>query len=153
MIEMKKFIITKCNLHSICWERKEDEFLIPFDGIPYIWFGRRRYQCHQGKDKATSQKRKYNQLKREKMMSDHCSGVKNRKRTQSSKKLCCPVVFEVKKLYRFPQMKINNSNKTSRTKASQALKKLLKGVIDGTQQTFGHLEYITIFPEKGMTPY
>ena len=48
------------DLPKTCWKHnaKDDALLIPFDGIPYIWLGRRHYQCHQDKDKAKIQKAK-----------------------------------------------------------------------------------------------
>ena len=95
-------------------------FLIYFNGIPYIWLGRRQYQCYQGKDKSKAKKLKYRNKVNSKLLSDRQSIItKTRKLTQLTKKLDCPVTFHVKKLLRFPEFKIDTDTKWNRSVASK----------------------------------
>lgn len=152
IVTLDEVLLNSDNFPKICWEynRNDDQFPLHFDGIPYIWLGRRKYQCHQGKDKAVHQKEKYRTQKNSKLLSEHGSAAsKTRKHTQPTKKLGCPVTFEVKKLFRFPEARILNDTKWNRSLASKSIKKKLLDIQSGAHTTFGHLEYVTSFPAEG----
>lgn len=73
--------------------------------------------------------------------------IKTRKLTQPTKKLDCPVVFNVKKIFRFPKFKIDHDTKWNRSVASKQLRNILMS--KESQPVEGHLEFITRFPQKG----
>ena len=139
---------------------KDDEFPVYFDGILYIWLVRRQYQCHQGKDKSKAKKLKCRNKVNSKLLSDHQSIItKTRKLTQPTKTLDCPVTFHFKKLFRFPEFKIDTNTKWNRSVASQKLRNLLEQIQTSvlteqnkqenmTKSKLGHLEYVTRFPSK-----
>jgi len=102
----------------VCWEHnaKDDNFPIAFDGIPYVWLGQRHYQCHQGTDKAIRQKERYRHQIASKLISEHgAPAVKTRKLRQPTKKLNCPVQFQVKKIFKFPDFQISVDTKWNRS--------------------------------------
>ena len=152
-VSLQEILMSSENLPKISWEHnaKDDAFPLVFDGIPYVWLGRRQYQCHQGKDKAVKQKANYKQSIRSKLISDHCSSVKTRKLTQPTKKLNCPVTFHAKKIFKFPEHRISKDTKWNRTMASKEIKTKLESFKKdvNTSQSFGCLEYLTHFPHKG----
>ena len=45
-------------MSPICWENhgKNDNFSIHFDGVSYIFFENRGYQCHQGREHNITKK-------------------------------------------------------------------------------------------------
>lgn len=135
-------------LPPICWEHNSEKEGLPmqFDGIPYIWLGRREYNYHQGEDKAKNQKEIYKEKKAQQLMTDHCAPVRTKKHTQRTKKMKCPVSFSVKKLFRFPEFRIEKNSKWERQKASKRLREYLLDMRNqNTKEKFGHLEYITTF--------
>ena len=140
-----------------------ETFPIHFDGVPYIFLGKREYRCHQGHDiKGKLIKKKYQEKRRQLLCGDHPEYIKTRKLTQPTKKLDCPVQFQVKKIIRFPEFRIESDTKWNRTVASKKIKsyfaelsKIKHGegieVIknessDHSERTIGKLEYITRFP-------
>lgn len=129
---------------------KDDSLPIFFNGIPYVWLGTKKYQCHQGKDKGVSIKADYKKKREEKLRGDHPECVKTRKLAQHTKKLDCPVTFNVKKLFLFPEYKIKNDTKWNRTVASKKLKSALENYqakhSKSALESFGYLEYVTTFP-------
>ena len=141
--------------------QKMTGFLIYFDGIPYIWLGRRHYQCYQRKDKSKAKKLKYTNKVNSQFLSDHQWIIsKTRKLTQPTKKLDCPVTFHVKKLFRFPEFKVDTDTKWNRSVASNKLRNSLEQIQTSvsTEQNnqeitiklkLGHLEYVTRVPSKG----
>ena len=58
------------------------------------------------KYKNVSKKMKYRENQRQKLCSDPPQHIKTRKLSQPTKKLDCPVRFQVKKIYRFPKFAI-----------------------------------------------
>ena len=146
-------IITN-KLPSIAWERcgKDDNLPLSFDGVPYIFLGGIDYQCHQGKDKNLSNKRKFVEKKETRVRGvDHVQHIKSRKLAQPTKKLDCPVSFSVKKLYRFPEYKIFKDTSWQRSNTSKKIKNILTHLrLDSNSEDIpGYLEYVTKFP-KGM---
>ena len=146
-------IITN-KLPSIAWERcgKDDNLPLSFDGVPYIFLGVIDYQCHQGKDKNLSAKRKFLEKKEIRVRGvDHVQHIKSRKLAQPTKKLDCPVRFSVKKLYRFPEYKIFKDTSWQRSNTSKKIKNILTQLrLDSSSEVIpGYLEYVTKFP-KGM---
>ena len=139
---------------------KDYEFSIYFDGIPYIWLSRRHYQCHQGKDKSKAKKLKYKNKVNSKLLSDHQSIItKTRKLTKPTKNLNCIVTSHVKKLFFFPEFKIDTDSKWNRYLASKKLRNSLEQIQmlvstvqnnpeNTTKSKSGHLEYVTRFPLK-----
>ena len=69
---------------------------------------------------------------------------------QPTKKLDCPVRFQVKKIYRFPKFAIIKDAKHLRDVNSKALKEVLgKLKLDKKtlfEESFGHLEYVCMIP-------
>ena len=116
------------------------------------------YQCHQGKGKAKTQKEKYKHKVKAKLLSDHGSvAVKTRKLTQPTKKLDCAVIFDFKKIPRFPRFRIKNVTKWNRSVVSQEIRTLLEDIQNprltkkddlniAAEFEIGHLEYISKFP-------
>ena len=138
----------------ICWENhgKNDNFPIYFDGVPYIFLGNRDYQCHQGKDRNITKKRKYKETRKDLARGvDHTQHIKTRKLSQPSKKLNCPVQFSVKKLYRFPEYKISKDTSWQRSSTSKKIKLVLQQLSIKKATTVdkvpGYLEYVTKFPK------
>ncbi|XP_035228042.1 uncharacterized protein LOC118200214 isoform X1 [Stegodyphus dumicola] len=75
------------------------------DDIPYFHFGRKTYVCHQGKDLNKRQKENYAKEKNEKCQTDHAFG-KAYSKNQTTKKVNCPAVINVTRMYRMPQFKV-----------------------------------------------
>ena len=88
-------IVSK-NITNVCWESKNANSLhILFDGVPYLHLNTRQYNCHQGKDKNVKIKENHCAKQQAKLCSDHSQYVKTRKWSQPTKKLDCPVKFNV----------------------------------------------------------
>ena len=83
--------------------------------------------------------------------------MKTKKHTQPTKKLDCPVKFHVKKIFRFPEFKVEKDTKWNRSVASKKLREYLEELrtdnpIDKEKKSStntGHLEFVTCFP-RGM---
>ena len=146
------YLLKESKLPQVCWEngRKGNLMHIPFDGVPFVLLSTREYQCHQGKDKNVSKKMKYRENQHQKLCSDHPQHIKTRKLSQPTKKLDCPVRFQVKKIYRFPKFAIIKDTKHLRDINSKALKEVLgKLKLDKKtlfEESFGHLEYVCMIP-------
>ena len=106
------------------WEYHDGKLDIDFTGVPYIQLGYQEYHCHQGKDMNAGIKEKNSKESNLAMMADHCF-KKRRKLTQPSKKMDCPVIFTVKKMFCFPEFKIIKDTKRNRTEASRQLKQYI----------------------------
>ena len=79
-----------------------------------------------GKRQIKAKKLKYRNKINSKLLSDHQSIItKTRKLIQPTKKLNCPVTFQVKKLFHFPEFKIDTDTKWNRSLASKKLKKFI----------------------------
>ena len=93
---------------------------------------------------------KYRENQRQKLCSDHTQHIKSRKLSLPTKKLDCPVRFQVKKIYRFPKFAIIKDTKPLRDVNSKALKEVLgKSKLDRKtlfEESFGHLEYVCMIP-------
>ena len=93
---------------------------------------------------------KYRENQRQKLCSEHPQHIKTRKLSQPTKKLDCPVRFQVKKIYRFPKFAIIKDTKHLRDVNSKALKEVLgKLKLDKKtlfEESFGHLEYVCMIP-------
>ena len=125
---------------TICWEHTGSKNPIYFDGMPYLWLGGSEYQCHQGKDKNASNKLKH-ALK---------AGKKKKRTPPASKKIGCPVVFQVKKIFKLLEFKITADTKWQRSVKSKQIRGLLAAMKQNgcTQnEVCGRLQYITQFPE------
>ena len=100
--------------------------------------------------KTFQKKMKYRENQRQKLCSDHPQRIKTRKLSQPTKKLDCPVRFQVKKIYRFPKFAIIKDTKHLRDVNSKALKEVLgKLKLDKKtlfEESFGHLEYVCMIP-------
>ena len=134
---------------------------VPFDGVPYLHLNTRQYNCHQGKDKI---KENYRAKQQDKLCSDHSQYVKTRKWSQPTKKLDCPVKFNVVKIYRFPEFNIDKETSWKRSTTSKKIKAHLSNVykpcIENQKKVekkdfnikteglepMGQLEHVTIFP-------
>ena len=128
---------------------------IPIDGVPYLHLNTRQYNCHQGKDKNVKIKENHRAKQQAKLCSDHSQYVKTRKWSQPTKKLDCPVKFDVAKIYRFPEFKIDKD-----TSWKAYLSNIYKSCIENQKKVekkdfnikteelepMGQLEYVTIFP-------
>ena len=102
------------------------------------------------KEKIKTFQKKWNIEKRQKLCSDHPQGIKTRKLSQPTKKLDCPVRFQVKKIYRFPKFAIIKDTKHLRDVNSKARKEVFgKLKLDKKtlfEDSFGHLEYVRMIP-------
>ena len=127
---------------KIMWEKKGDLMSLNFDGIPYIFLGKRDYQCHQGSDRGKRVKEKYQKLRDNLMLGDHPQAIKRRKLIQTTKKLNCPVQFSVKKIIKFPKFAIKVDTKWNRKKASTSLRKHLTDGVPVDEE----LQFLTVFP-------
>ena len=75
-----------------------------------IQLGYQEYQCHQGKGNHIGKKQKFHSEKKVALTQDHCFR-KRRLTIQATRKLDCPVTLTVKKIFRFPEFKINEKKK------------------------------------------
>ncbi|XP_065663272.1 squamous cell carcinoma antigen recognized by T-cells 3 isoform X3 [Hydra vulgaris] len=149
------------DLPMIRWEfcAAKDFLPIPFMGIPYITVGKQVFQCHQGKDYNTNKKQQY-ELKKEILNQATRIQIKSRNKGPS-KKLDCPVLFAVRKLYFFPEYPLENDTKRNRALIAQNLRahlakiKLEKCVCVKSDDNYenialtnlpGKLEFLTRFP-------
>ena len=71
---------------------------------------------------------KFHETQKEKLTGDNAEPIKTEKLTQPSKKVDCPVTFEAKKIYSFPEDKISADTKRQRTNASTKLKDILQDI-------------------------
>ena len=134
-------------LPSICWEKGD----VKYDGVPYIQLGVCSYQCHQGEDFNIGNKKKHKEKQEQKLNSDQAEFVKTKKLSQPSKKVGCPVKFDVKKLLKFDGFKITDNTRYLRSSTSTKLKETLterfKTGETQISQTFGRVVYIVAFPQ------
>ena len=136
----------------ICWEnhRKNDNFPIRFDGVPYIFLGNRDYQCYQGRDRISLKSKNTKKLVKILCVELILHNIKTRKLSQRSKKLNCPVQFSVKKLYRFPEYKISKDTSWQRSSTSKKIKLVLQQLsikkAASDDKVPGYL-YVTKFPK------
>ena len=64
--------IASKSIPNVCWESKKRNSLhIPFDGVPYVHFNTRQYNCHQGKDKNVKITENQRAKQQAKLCSDH----------------------------------------------------------------------------------
>ena len=99
-------------------------------------------------------KQKYHSEKKAALTQDHCF-LKSRRTTHTTKKIDCPVTFTVKKIFRFPEFKINEKKKRKKIDDAKNVKnhiKYLKSKFEkklGVTETFGHLEFTGSLPHEG----
>ncbi|XP_008410532.1 uncharacterized protein LOC103466609 isoform X1 [Poecilia reticulata] len=98
---------------------------IEFTGIPFMFVGSKRLVCHQGKDLAVAQKRKYFEEKARKMLEDHSFGCQKTRRP-STKKVGCPAAISISKIATFPKFKVVDSAERSKKAASKMLRLALE---------------------------
>ncbi|KAM9753419.1 uncharacterized protein ACNS7B_006708 [Menidia menidia] len=98
---------------------------IQFTGNPFMFVGSKRLVCHQGKDLAVAQKRKYFEEKAKKMLEDHSFGPQKFRRP-STKKVGCPAAISISKIATFPKFKVAENTKRSKKTASKALRMALE---------------------------
>ena len=102
-----------------------------FDGVLYIFLGKRGYQCHQGRDRNITKKQKYKGTRKDLVRGvDHTHHMKTRKLSQPSKKLNCPAQFSVKKLHRLPEYKISKDTSWQRSSTSKKIKLVLLQLLE-----------------------
>ena len=121
-ITLKQYVDSNTKF-QICWESHREGDSLPFEytGTPFIVAGKRSYQCHQGKDINASKKQKRKQKILKDIIQDHDFN-KTRKLTQPSKKNGCPVVFNVKKVFQFPEFSIPKDTRKNRDNAAKKVK-------------------------------
>ncbi|KAM4734345.1 uncharacterized protein FYW61_007500 isoform 2-T2 [Anableps anableps] len=98
---------------------------IKFTGIPFMFVGSKRLVCHQGKDLAVAQKRKYFEEKARKMLEDQSFGSQKSRRP-STKKVGCPAAISISKTAAFPKFKVVDSAERSKKAASKMLRMALE---------------------------
>lgn len=98
---------------------------IEFTGTPFMFVGSKRLVCHQGKDLAVSQKRKYFEEKARKMLEDH-SFANQKSRRPSTKKVGCPAAISISKIATFPKFKVRENTERSKKTASKILRVALE---------------------------
>ena len=129
-----------------------------------LYLNTRQYNCHQGRDKNVKIKENHRAKQQAKLCSDHSQCVKTRKWSQPTKKLDCPVKFNVVKIYRFPGFKIDKHTSWKRSTISKKIKAYLSNIhrsyIENQKEVekkdfnikteelepIGQLEYVKIFP-------
>ncbi|KAM6936939.1 uncharacterized protein FYW49_020751 [Xenentodon cancila] len=113
---------------------------IEFTGIPFMFVGSKRLVCHQGKDLAVAQKRKYFEEKARKMLEDHSFGSQKSRRP-STKKVGCPAAVSISKIATFPKFKVEDNTERSKKTASKILRMALERdpVIWETRYAVTHL--------------
>ncbi|XP_061578625.1 uncharacterized protein si:dkey-31c13.1 [Cololabis saira] len=113
---------------------------IEFTGIPFMFVGSKRLVCHQGKDLAVAQKRKYFEEKARKMLEDH-SLDSQKSRRPSTKKVGCPAAVSISKIATFPKFKVDENTERSKKAASKMLRMALERdpVIWETRYAVTHL--------------
>ncbi|XP_057295311.1 squamous cell carcinoma antigen recognized by T-cells 3-like isoform X2 [Hydractinia symbiolongicarpus] len=152
------------DLPMIRWEfcAAKDFLPIPYMGIPYISVGKQVFQCHQGKDYNTNKKQQY-ELRKEILNQATRFQIKSRNKGPS-KKLDCPVLFAVRKLYFFPEYPLETNTKRNRALVAQKLRGKLTQIKkeictcthkesgdntsteNDSSNILGKLEYFTRFP-------
>ena len=114
---------------KVCWEfKKGNSIHIPFDGVPYLHLNTRQYNCHQGNDKNVKYKENHRAKPQAKLCSDRSQYVKTRKCLHPAKKLDCPIKFNVVKIYRFPEFKIDKDTSWKRSTTSKKIKAYLSNI-------------------------
>ena len=109
---------TKCL--RVRWDYQDKKLSIDFDRAPYIQLGYQEHKC-QGKDKIIGKKQKYHSKKNVSLTQDHCF-LKSRRTTQVSKKIHCTAILIVKKIFCFPEFKINENKNRKKIDAAKNLK-------------------------------
>lgn len=112
--------------------------------------GKESFQCHQGKDMNTKKKENFKQKMEERIFTEH-HFRRTRKLAQNTKKKDCPVVFNVKKLFTFPNFGIKKDSRWSRDQASKCLKEVIYQLDDSKpiDSNLANLEFIVRFPIHG----
>ncbi|XP_017261245.1 uncharacterized protein LOC108238280 [Kryptolebias marmoratus] len=98
---------------------------IGFTGIPFLFVGSKRLVCHQGKDLAVSQKRKYFKEKARKMLEEQSFGSQKSRRA-TTKKVGCPAAISISKIATFPKFKVDDNTERSKKTASKMLRMALE---------------------------
>ncbi|XP_037539600.1 uncharacterized protein si:dkey-31c13.1 [Nematolebias whitei] len=98
---------------------------IEFTGVPFMFVGSKRLVCHQGKDLAVSQKRKYFEEKARKMLEEQSLG-NQKSRRPTTKKVGCPAAISISKIATFPEFKVDDNTERSKKTASKMLRVALK---------------------------
>lgn len=98
---------------------------IEFTGTPFMFMGSKRLVCHQGKDLAVSQKRKYFEEKARKMLEDQ-SFANQKSRRPSTKKVGCPAAISISKIATFPKFKVHENTERNKKAASKILRLALE---------------------------
>ena len=83
---------------------------IDFSGARFVQLGYQEYQCHQGKDNKIGKKQKYHSEKKAALTQDQCF-LKNRRTTQATKKLDCPVTLLSKRHFVLRNLKLMKMKK------------------------------------------
>ncbi|XP_071174638.1 calcium-responsive transcription factor-like isoform X1 [Mytilus edulis] len=100
--------------------------LIPYDRIPFFILGKKKWDCHQGRQRNKSSIER--NRKRLEETGDH-DFKKRRKQIQITKKKNCPVQIRVRHIVKFPYFKIDKENeedKHERDRLSNKLKECIK---------------------------
>ena len=146
-----KDVLSDGKVPKLRWEyaAKSDLLPIPYIGSPYLFLGKHKFYCHQGKDFNLNKKEKYFPEKINQMKLDHI-WKKSRKNMQPTKKQDCPVKFAIKKIFRFTKYNLLNDAKSNRENMSKAVKgDILKFSESGRLiDDLGTLQYLVIFPNE-----
>ncbi|XP_078144935.1 uncharacterized protein LOC139933509 isoform X2 [Centroberyx gerrardi] len=110
------------------WCNGKDTPLIPFDGIPFVFVGRKMMGCHRGKDKHARKKQQYADKRDREEQEGLYNGKKGRRHLLiKTKKLSCPALIGVTRIAKFPGFKLDKADKMRERKTkSRALRVALQ---------------------------
>ncbi|KAM4634766.1 uncharacterized protein ACJ7VT_003335 isoform 2-T2 [Polymixia lowei] len=110
------------------WCKGKDTPLIPFDGIPFVFVGRKIMGCHRGKDKHARKKQQYADKRDREEQEGLCHGKKRRRHLLiKTKKLSCPALIGVTRIAKFPGFKLDKADRIRERKTkSRALRLALQ---------------------------
>ncbi|XP_013393643.1 uncharacterized protein LOC106161284 isoform X2 [Lingula anatina] len=126
----KKRFESEISLHGdekIFWNiaAKNGDFSIKYDGIPFVFLGKKTFLCQNGRDKGIFMKKRWKEKKEKLMKEDHVF-IKNRFLQQPTKKMGCKARIEIKKIAKFPDFKVSTNSRGAKEGALKMLKKALQ---------------------------
>ncbi|ROT61087.1 hedgehog interacting protein-like protein [Penaeus vannamei] len=114
------------------------------DNVPHIRIGRKRYGCHQGRDKQVKAKERYKEQKR-KAEEEGQAVTKKRRLYQDSKKLSCPFQFTAIQILKFPEFEVEHGSSPYLKQKTAAV---IKSAIKEGEPIEMVMEYHVIIPPK-----
>ncbi|XP_072028506.1 uncharacterized protein [Amphiura filiformis] len=115
--------------HKITWDVKSrresvtacSKLDIPFDGVPFIFAGKKAYECRHGQDKGVNAKLKWKKIAEVKLKTDPKFQIRS-PRIQPSMKLGCKAQVHITHIIRFPEYEVTKDTAHSRRSTSDKLR-------------------------------